>query len=211
MRRAGLNNVTWLPNPLAFWPDSPAPGSGSTDGSGVVTYLGRLSPEKGVGFLIDAWGRIAGRHPGWRLRLVGSGPDEKALRRKAAALASGGDRVEFHPPVSDAEAELRRADLFVLPSLTEGLPLALAEAMALGLPCVAADCSSGVRLLSADGTAARLVARGDAAALADGLSGLMETPAGRVDLGRAARESVERYRADAVIDQWESMFERVLR
>ena len=211
MRRAGLNNVTWLPNPLAFWPDSPAQGSGSTDGSGVVTYLGRLSPEKGVGFLVDAWGRIAERHPGWRLRLVGSGPEEASLRRKAGALAAGGDRVDFHAPVSDAEGELRRADLFVLPSLTEGLPLALAEAMALGLPCVAADCSSGVRLLSADGTAARLVARGDAAALADGLSGLMDTPADRADLGRSARESVERYRADAVIDQWESMFERVLR
>lgn len=205
-RRAGLNNVTSLANPLAFWPEQP----GSSDGS-TVTYLGRLSREKGVGFLIDAWGLVADRHPEWRLRLVGSGPDEASLRRRAAALSMGGERVDFQPPAGDAEAELRRSSLFVLPSLTEGLPLALAEAMALGLPCIAADCSAGVRLLSENGAAARLVPRGDAAALARGLSELMSSADERATLGRAARKAVAPYRADAVIDQWERMFTSILR
>ncbi|MDI1290154.1 MAG: glycosyltransferase, partial [bacterium] len=104
MQRAGLNNVQSLPNPLSFWPDVAV--EASLAEIGVVTYLGRLSPEKGVTFLIDAWGRIADRFPGWRLRLVGSGPDEKAVRRQIAALAAGADRVEVMPPVIDAEAEL---------------------------------------------------------------------------------------------------------
>ncbi len=206
VQRDGLDNVTWLPNPLAFWPGEPAAGD-----SRVVTYLGRLSPEKGVPFLVDAWGRIAAKHPDWRLRLVGSGPDERAVRRQVQGLAEGSDRVEIVPPVTDAQAELRGAGVVVLPSLVEGLPLALAEAMSLGLPCVVADCSSGVRLLAEDGRAARVVARGDAGALAGALSALMSSSAERADLGVAARRAMEPYRADAILDRWERLIADVLR
>ena len=210
-RRAGLNNVTWLPNPLAFWPEHPAERPERAPDSGIVAYLGRLSVEKGITFLVDAWARVAERHPGWRLRLVGSGPEEASLRRQVATLPHGSDRVDFLPPVTDAEAELRSADLFALPSLTEGLPLALAEAMALGLPCVAADCSAGVRLLSRDGQAARLVPRADADGLADALDALMSSADDRAALGAAAREAISPYRADIVIDEWERLIARVLR
>ncbi len=206
-RRAGLNSTTWLPNPLAFWPDAAAvPAEGDT-----VLYLGRLSAEKGVRFLIDAWGLIADGHPGWTLRLVGSGPDEAALRKQAAGVPQGADRIVFAPPVTDAEAELSRADIVALPSLTEGLPLVLAEAMAVGLPCVATDCSAGVRLLSGEGEDAVLVPRADAAALAGALSGLMSDPGRRASLGGRARESVRRYRVDEVIDAWERLIASVLR
>ena len=208
-RRAGLNNTQWLPNPLAFWPDQPV--DPARRDAEVITYLGRLSAEKGPRFLVEAWGAIAARHPTWRLRLVGSGPEEAAVRRQAAALPSGSDRVDFVEPVSDAESELARAGILALPSLTEGLPLALAEAMALGLPCVATDCSAGVRLLTRDGTAARVVPRADAEALASALSGLMSHADDRTTLGAMARDAVSPYRAEVVIDLWERMIERVLR
>lgn len=206
-RQHGLNNTSWMPNPLAFWPEQPAdPAEART-----VLYLGRLSVEKGPVFLIDAWGRVADRHPDWQLRIVGSGPEEKALRRAAAALASGGDRISFVAPVSDAEPELRAAGVLALPSLTEGLPLALAEAMALGLPCVATDCSAGVRLLTEDGAAGRIVPRADAAAFAEALDELMSDAGLRAALGARARTAVSRFRADTVIDEWEDLIARVLR
>jgi len=208
-RRQGLNNTTWLANPLAFWPPEPAPMR--VNDSGVVTFLGRLSPEKGVGFLIDAWGRIAERHPDWRLRIVGSGPDEKSVANAVRALAHGGDRIDLLPPTLDAEAALRDSDIVVLPSLTEGLPLVLAEAMALGLPCVATDCSAGVRLLTGDGGNARLVPRADAEALGQAISGLMSDPAERAVLASRARVAMEPYRADTIIDEWELMIAAVLR
>lgn len=208
-RRAGLNNTTWLANPLAFWPAEPVavrPGD-----TGTVMFLGRLAVEKGAGFLLSAWGLVAGEFPGWTLRLAGSGPDEKSLRKQAAGLASGADRVQFSPPVADAEGLLREADLFVLPSLTEGLPLALAEAMASGLPCVATDCSAGVRMLSREGAAARVVPRADPAALGEQMAALMGSADDRAALGRQAREAVRLYRADLVMDEWEALIARVLR
>lgn len=208
-RRQGLNNTAWLANPLAFWPEQPAPMRGG-DG-GVVTFLGRLSPEKGVGFLVDAWGRIADRHPHWRLQIVGSGPDEKVVRAAARALRAGGDRLDFLPPTQDAESVLRGSDIVVLPSLTEGLPLVLAEAMALGLPCVATDCSAGVLLLTGNGSDAQLVPRADAEALAGAMSRLMSDPTARADLASRARAAMEPYRAELIIDQWERMIADVLR
>lgn len=207
-RRDGLNNTTWLPNPLAFWP---ADAVDPTGPERTVTYLGRLSSEKGPRFLVDAWGLVADRHPEWRLRVVGSGPEGAAVRAQVAAMPSGADRVDLLPPVADAEAELRRSSVLALPSLTEGLPLALAEAMALGLPCVATDCSAGVRLLAEEGATARIVPRADAAALAAALDQLMSDPGVRATLGGRARASAARFRAEGIIDQWEAMFTRVLR
>ena len=203
-QRAGLNSTRWLPNPLAFWPDKAA----DSAPDGVLTYLGRFSAEKGVRFLIDAWGEIAPTHPTWRLRLIGSGPDEAALRAQAAQVEG---TIEFLPPVTDAMAALRDASIVVLPSLTEGLPLVMAEAMAWGLPVVATDCSAGVRLLSEDGGVARIVPRGNAGALAGAVAGLMENSHERARLGAAARVSVAKYKLDSVLDLWESMFEDVLR
>ena len=201
---AGLNATSWLPNPLAFWPEEPADPSRE----GVVTYLGRMSPEKGVSFLLDAWNAVASLHPGWRLRLVGSGPDEPALRRQAASMECD---VEFSAPVVDAMTVLRESSIVVLPSLTEGLPLVMAEAMAMGLPVIATDCSAGVRLLGEDGRAACIVPRGDAGALAGALGALMSDGADRQRLGALARTSVSAYRLDAVMDRWEAMLVDVLR
>jgi glycosyltransferase involved in cell wall biosynthesis len=206
-QRAGLNATRWLPNPLAFWPDRPVdPAAQGRDG--VVTYLGRFSPEKGVRFLIEAWGSIAAAHPAWRLRLIGSGPEESALRQQAAAIDAP---IEFLPPTADAQAALSDASIVVLPSLTEGLPLVMAEAMALGLPVVASDCSAGVRLLSDDGRTARIVSRGSAGALAGALGELVERGDERRRLGALARASIERYRVGPVLDMWETMFSEVLR
>lgn len=207
-RRAGLNNTDWLANPLAFWPEAPVT---ARDPGGVVTYVGRLSSEKGVGFLVEAWGRIADRHPDWRLRLVGSGPEERSVRAKVAALPAGSDRVDLLPPVEDVEESLRTSDVLVLPSLTEGLPLVLAEAMALGLPCVATDCSAGVRLLTGDGHDGHLVPRADAAALGEAMSTLMSDAGTRAELGERARQAMAPYRADVIIDAWERMLADVLR
>jgi glycosyltransferase involved in cell wall biosynthesis len=206
-QRAGLENTMWLPNPIAFWPDQVA----SPADARTVLFLGRLSIEKGPGFLVDAWGRIAARHPDWRLRIVGSGPEERAVRRRIEALPAGHDRVDLVPPVTQVEPELRAAGVLALPSLTEGLPLSLAEAMACGLPCVATDCSDGVRLLADEGRAARIVPRADVPALAAALDTLLSDPAQRAELGMRARTAMEPYRLEPVLDLWEDLIGRTLR
>lgn len=197
--RHGLRNVGWLRNPVAVWP---AAMSGTAH---TVTFLGRLAPEKGPRFLIEAWREVASQHPEWRLRMVGHGPQADELRMLAAGLG-----IEFEPAVSDVSPVLAGTGILALPSLVEGLPLSLMEAMAAGLPTVAADCSAGVRMLAAGGRGA-LVRRGDAQALASALHALMEDEGARSAMGAAAREAMAAYRLDPVLDDWEQLLVDVQR
>ena len=99
----------------------------------TVLFLGRLHPKKGLMELLTAWGRGI---KGWRLKIAGWGDPafEEALRSKAAREGSG--TVEFLGPVMGAEKEelLRKSGAFVLPSHSEGLPMAVLEAWAFGVP-----------------------------------------------------------------------------
>lgn len=200
---AGLNNVRVLANPLAFWPEQT-----STDKASVLTYLGRLSPEKGVDLLVDAWSLVADRHPGWRLRIVGDGPERSELHEQSRDLA-GSDRIDWEPPTELAQEVLLGSDLVVLASRTEGLPLVLAEAQACGVPVVATDCSSGVRQLVGDW--GLLVTRGDSRDLARGLDQAMSDTNWRRASGLQAREQMTVYRLDRIMEQWEQLIAQVLR
>lgn len=201
--RAGLDNVRPLANPLAFWPEECSPDEAST-----VTYLGRLSSEKGVDLLVDAWSLVADRHPGWELRIVGDGPEQAGLLEQAGNLA-GSDRIRWEPFTDLAHEVLLNSDVVVLPSRTEGLPLVLAEAQACGVPVVATDCSSGVRQLVGDW--GMLVTRGDSRDLARGLDTAMADAGWRREAGLRGREQMERYRIDRIMEQWEDLIAHAMR
>lgn len=201
-QQAGLNNAMALANPLAFWPEHPVAGATRT-----VGCVSRLSEEKGVLDLLDAWSLIAGDVPAWELLIVGSGPQEAQVRERAASLPG----VRMTPPVSDVQEVFDSLAVFVLPSRTEGLPLALAEAMACGLPAVATDCSSGVRVLAGDpaAPAIELARRGDVPALAASIRFLIDDEEQRELLSHRARVRAAEFRIDGIIDQWEQLLTRL--
>ena len=199
----GFQNTVTMPNAVPFRPAQPA----SLEVE-VVTYLGRLAPEKGPRFLVDAWRGLAPRYPTWRLRFVGSGP----LADEIARGAAGEDlRIEFHPATTDPMGVLLGTGVLALPSLTEGFPLTLAEAMACGVPVVASDCSAGVRALVDDGVDGLLARRGDAGHLAAQLDRVMSDPELRRRLGAAGREKVAVLDESRILDQWERLFADVRR
>ena len=130
----------------------------------MVLALGRLSPEKGHATLVDAFQHAA--LPNCRLVLVGDGPCEADLRAAAAPLGEG--RVVFAGWRDDPWACLGAADVFVLPSLREGLPLAVLEALAAGVPVVA-SAVGGVPGALGHGTCGLLVPPSDVLALSRAL------------------------------------------
>ncbi|WP_064743585.1 glycosyltransferase [Actinomadura rifamycini] len=209
--RAGMTNAGHVPNPLHVEPtvyptlDLPA-----------VACVGRLSDEKGVDLLLEAWARARERRPGWRLHVYGTGPDEEALRRRAAE-AGLADTVEFRGVVADVEDALVEVSVFALPSRAEGFPMSVLEAMAYGLPTVAFDCAPGVRALLEEappgdgapghGASGLLVPPGDTAAFAEALGRLMDDPDLCRELGANARASVRRFRPEAVLAHWDRLFD----
>jgi glycosyltransferase involved in cell wall biosynthesis len=137
LQRLGLKPaVVAIPNGVDL-PDRPS-SVRKTNGSGrTAVFLGRIHPVKGLTMLMEAWGQVRPRD--WRL--VVAGPDEGGHRKKveAAALAAGiGDAVSFTGPVlGEAKtAVLDSADLFILPSHTESFGMAVAEALAHGVPAL---------------------------------------------------------------------------
>ncbi|MFG3150803.1 glycosyltransferase family 4 protein [Streptomyces sp. NPDC048219] len=196
----GLNNVGFMPNPLPMMPDTP-----SRRTEKVVASIGRLGHQKGIDMLLDTWAEAAPKHPGWRLRIYGSGPDEQALKQQCTELGLDGS-VEWAGQTDDVVAALHGASVFVQSSRGEGFPLALLEAMACAVPCAAFDCAPGVRQIVQDGEDGLLARPGNTTELARQLGRLMEDAELRDTMGEKARANVQRYSPSAITDQWEELF-----
>ncbi len=154
-------------------------------GDRLVVAIGNLYPVKGHVHLIDAIAQLAERHPRLQLAICGRGDLEATLRERARA---GGisDRVRLLGLRSDVGAVLAAADLFALPSLSEGLPLALLEAMFAGRPIVASDVGE-VRTALGGQEGGVLVPPADPPALASALDLLLSQPERARELGARAR------------------------
>jgi glycosyltransferase involved in cell wall biosynthesis len=173
------------------------------DGPSIVA-MGRLSHEKGFDILLEAFGRVADGMPDWKLTIFGEGPCREALeaQRRASGLDS---RVHLPGRTTSPARDLAMADLFVLSSRFEGMPNAMLEAMALGIPVIAVDCSAGVRELSKAGRRSLLVPPGDAVSLSEALRQITKDPLQRAALGRAGREVLAEYDASTIIARWRSL------
>lgn len=154
-------------------------------------FVGRLAGVKGVPILIEAMARLADRHPDLVLRLVGDGPDRAALEAEVTRRGLQ-DRVAFLGYRSQAEVatELAQADVFVLPSFAEGVPVVLMEAMAAQVPVLTTRIA-GVPELVVDGVSGRLVPPSDVAAFTAALDDLLSDPDNRATLGAAGRLKVQ--------------------
>jgi glycosyltransferase involved in cell wall biosynthesis len=161
----------------------------------VLATVASLTPKKGHTFLIDAFAQLRARDFAGELLLAGDGPERAALEAKAAALGVA-DRIHFLGVVRHIADVLALCDVFVLPSLVEGLPLALLEAMAAGKPVVA-TAVGGVPDVVSTGTNGVLVEPGSAGALAAALDDICRRADLRRMYGERARRTVlERFTED---------------
>ena len=156
----------------------------------------RLEAQKGIGYLLEAMPAILARHPDAVVALAGSGSLEGELKEKARQLGVAGN-VRFLGAYPQLLRFYPLLDFLVLPSLWEGLPLCILEAMSLGLPIIATKVG-GVGDALEDGRTARLVPPGDPAALAQAVNGFLDDPAGARELGRAGRADFDS-RHDAAV------------
>lgn len=166
----------------------------------VVVATGRLAHQKGYDVLLRAHAAVVVRRP-HRLRVLNDGADRADLERLARELGVTGS-VDFAGAVPHPLPEVARADLFCLPSRHEGLPLALVEAAALGVPVVATDSSAGVREVLDDGRTGVLVPVDDVAALAVAVEAHLTDPAPLRERARAGLGHVEAFDAAVMAAGW---------
>lgn len=173
----------------------------------LALYAGRLVPEKGLDVLLAAWPAVLREVRGAHLALVGAGEQREALEAQAAGLGLAG-RVSFVGGRDEVAPLLQAADLFVLPSYAEGLPVALLEAMACGLPAVATAVDGTADVLE-DGVTGRLVPPGDAAALAAGLVEGLTSPVAPAWGERGRDHVARRYSLEQVVGRYLDLYRAV--
>jgi glycosyltransferase involved in cell wall biosynthesis len=174
----------------------------------VVGTVGSLTPKKDHHTLLRAAARAARSVPGLRVVVVGQGPLEDDLRAAAGDLGIG-EAVLFTGHREDARRLLGAFDVFALPSLHEGLPISLLEAMARARPVVASR-AGGMPEVVTDGRDGLLVPVGDAPALGDALVRLLRNPGLRERLGRAARRRAGEFDIRTAVRRQEEVYGKLL-
>ena len=187
-----LDNLWVISNPRTFTLPEPAALQSHT-----VLAVGRYCHQKGFDLLLKAWRKIDTR--GWTLRIAGSGDPMNDLPDNVVTGLS-----------TDIVEEYRNAAFLVLSSRYEGLPMALLEAQAAGLPIVSFACKCGPRDVITDGVDGILVEDGDIDGLAEGMKRLMTDEDLRHKMGTAAFRNSDRYDKDRIMAHWENLFREAL-
>lgn len=183
--------------------------SGSPAGP-LVGVVARLQPEKGVQHFIEAASHVAAAVPEARFLVIGDGPLRDSLVGLANQLGMG-ERILFTGFRLDAPALVRYMDLLVVPSLNEGTPLVVLEAMSAGIPIVA-SAVGGIPEQVRHGQEALLVAPADPMAMAGAVTRLLHQPELAHTLGQAARQrAVECFSPEVLLSRTEDVYRAALR
>lgn len=180
---------------------------GLSEGDLVVTTVARLDEQKGVEHLVNVAIKLLPEFPRAHFAIVGDGPQADEMRR---ATASMDDRIHLLGQRYNVPSILASSDLFVLPSLWEGMPNVVLEAMAAGLPVVASSVGGCPELIE-DGVTGLLVEPGDEASLKRAITTLLIDPVKRQSFGAAARDRVRReFTLGRMIEANEALYRRTL-
>ncbi len=175
----------------------------------IVATVAVLNARKGIYYLIEAAKKLVENHPDIKFLIIGSGPLEKKLKENVNTLGLY-NHVIFEKYYENIAEIYQNINLFVLPSLTEGIPAVLLEAMAFGVPIVATSVG-GVPEMIEDGISGVLVPPKDSEALAEGVIKVYKNSVFASEISKNARSRFEKYfTADVMACQYEKVYEELL-
>ena len=177
-------------------------------GKDVVT-LGRLTGQKNQAMLIRAFSGIANKYPEWNLRIYGQGEQQIPLQQLIQNLGME-QRIYLMGATSQVPQILGNAGVFVFPSDYEGMPNALLEAMAVGVPSISTDCPcGGPAMVIRHGENGLLIPVGDEQALKNALDSLLAEPKKAEKLGEQAKLDAQSFRPEKVFKLWTEYVQKV--
>ncbi len=198
------------PTPFDLAEPLPRPELGSSDFETLLLFIGRLDPQKGITHLLDAAEGLAARRNDWRLVLIGDGPLRPEIESRLASSPALARHVDPIGRREDIAAALRCADAFVLPSLWEGMPNVVLEAMAARLPVIATRVEGSENLV-VPGSTGWLVPPADAHALADAMCEAIQRPDLRRSYGESARARIEaEFTPRRVVEAYDELWSNLL-
>ena len=200
--------ITVIPNPVLLNNQEKISLIEKTPPKPFLAAMGRLTDQKGFDILLRGFALLKDTYPQWTFLILGEGP----LRAKLESLREElgiNSRVIFLGLVKNPHQLLKKADIFVMSSRFEGFPMALCEAMAMGLAVISTEYHSGVREIIDDGINGLLVPPEDFRALAAAMGRLMGDEAERKRLGTKASEIQNKFGVEKIMSLWEKLIDQV--
>lgn len=178
----------------------------------TIVSTGRLfEKQKHFSVLIKAFKIVHEKYPEYKLIIYGEGSSRSEYKNQIEQL--GLNNCIYLPGfVENASESIKKDGIFVLSSKYEGIPNSLIEAMSMGLPCIATDCSpGGARFLLEDGKNGCLIDIDDVSAMSQGIIKCIEEPEYAKEIGYIAKKSINRFNPDIIKEQWFELFRNVLK
>jgi glycosyltransferase involved in cell wall biosynthesis len=177
-----------------------------------IAFVGRFDiHQKRQDLAVDAFKNVADAVPDVKLAFYGAGTEQEIIKEKVSRLGLE-DRVIFKGLVKDIPNAVKDSRMFLMTSDFEGMPNALIEAMACGLPCVSTDCSpGGANELIRSGENGVIVPCGDAQAIANAMINLLRDPTKAEAMGAEAQKIVEKLSPTNIYGQWENYVQKFLK
>lgn len=198
-----INQSTIIPNPVII----PSQSWNLDKAKKTIACVGRLDIRyKRQDILIKAFAQLEAKYNDWKLVFYGDGNDRLKLEHLVSELKIE-ERVVFYGKVENVSERLVNDGIFVLASDTEGMPNALMEAMALGMPVISTDCSpGGAALLLENPRNGIIVNRGDVIGMCQAISNMIDNPSKASLMGNAARVSMKKYSPIDIKEKWMMIF-----
>ncbi|RZF62872.1 glycosyltransferase family 4 protein [Sphingobacterium corticibacterium] len=200
-----LSHIQVIPNANSFRPDEI-----SSVGEKRVIAVGRLSYQKGFDDLLDIWASVLPYFPDWTLDIFGEGELKEMLQSRIDRLGIG-ENTHLCMPVSHIQEEYGRSAILVMTSRYEGLPMALLEAQACGLPLLAYACKCGPRDIINDGENGFLIGEGDKTEFARKIMLLMGDISMRRAMGKQSRLLSQNFSEERIMSEWENLFKNIIK
>lgn len=176
----------------------------------VIVTVGRLTEQKNHVLLVKAFAKICSKNPDYNLIIYGEGSLKKRIEETATRLNIN-DWLELPGYSTNISEKIKDASLFVLSSDFEGMPNALMEAMALGLPCISTDCDGGgARFLIENEKNGLLVPKGDVDALADAMKRMLSDREFAEKCAQEAHKICERLAPEKIYGEWENFIKEIV-
>ena len=172
-----------------------------------VIFVGRFDYQKRVLDIIRIWQQVFIQHQDWQLHIYGEGEQKKEAELAAFAAHAN---ITIHPPTADIFSCYCESSILVSTSLFEPFGLVIPEAMSCGVPVVAYDCPYGPASIITDGADGFLIPTGNEQRFAERLCQLMDDEPLRMEMGRKAITSAQRFSASNIMPLWKKLFDEVV-
>jgi len=199
-KKWNVPNLKVIPNPITI----PHVKESSLDNKKVI-FVGRLKFVKGIDFLLEIWTQVIQKHSDWTLEIYGEKFPEFDVQR---AINEKGlqDSVFVFEPTSEIHKKYSESSLFLMTSRIEPFGLVLTEAMYCGLPCIAFDAPSGPSSIIEDEKNGFLIPCFNMELFTEKVIELIENETLRKQMGKNAKESVQRFELEKIMNRWISLF-----